>query len=70
MSIHDEMLKMERRRQRAKFKSSVQDFLNFTKDKQDKDILRNQIDEYEEYLRKEKDKEVQSIIDNLKEELD
>lgn len=70
MSIHDEMMKMERRRLSTKKDSSMQDFLNFTKTKQDKDALRTQLDEYEQHLNMKKDKEIKSIMDKLIEELD
>ena len=70
MSIHDEMMKMERRRLSTKKDSSMQDFLNFTKTKQDKEALRAQLDEYEQHLNMKKDKEIKSIMDKLIEELD
>ena len=70
MSIRDEMMKMERRRLSTKGDSSMQDFLNFTKTKQDKEALRAQLDEYEQHLNMKKDKEIKSIMDKLIEELD
>ena len=70
MSIHDEMMKMKRRRLSTKTDTSMQDFLNFTKTKQDKDALRAQLDEYEQHLNMKKDKEIKSIMDKLIEELD
>ena len=70
MSIHDEMMKMERRRLSTKKDSSMQDFLNFTKTKQDKEALRTQLDEYEQHLNMKKNKEIKSIMDKLIEELD
>ena len=70
MSIHDEMIKMEKRRLSSKTDTSMQDFLNFTKTKQDKDALRAQLDEYEQHLNMKKDKEIKSIMDKLIEELD
>ena len=70
MSIHDEMIKMERRRLSAKTDTNMQDFLNFTKTKQDKEALRAQLDEYEQHLNTKKDKEIKSIMNKLIEELD
>lgn len=70
MSIHDEMIKMERRRLSTKTDTSMQDFLNFTKTKEDKDALRAQLDVYEQHLNMKKDKEIKSIMDKLIEELD
>ena len=70
MSIHNEMLKMEQRRMSTKTDTNMQDFLNFTKTKQDKDVLKAQLDEYEQYLNMRKDKEIKSIIDKLAEEFD
>ena len=70
MSIHDEMTKMEKRRLSTKTDTSMQDFLKFTKSKQDKDVLRTQLDEYEQHLNMKKDKDIKSIMDKLIEELD
>lgn len=70
MSIHDEMMKMEKRRLSNKTDTSMQDFLKFAKSKQDKDVLRTQLDEYEQHLNMKKDKEIKSIMDKLIEELD
>ena len=70
MSIHDEMMKMEKRRLSTKTDTSMQDFLKFTKSKQDKDVLKTQLDEYEQHLNMKKDKDIKSIMDKLMEELD
>ena len=70
MSIHDEMMKMEKRRLLTKTDTRMQDFLKFTKSKQEKDVLRTQLDEYEQHLNMKKDKEIKSIMDKLIEELD
>lgn len=70
MSIHNEMLKMEQQRLSTKTDTNMQDFLNFTKTKQDKDVLKAQLDEYEQHLNMKKDKEIKSIIDKLAEEFD
>ena len=70
MSIHDEMMKMEKRRLSTKTDTSMQDFLKFTKSKQEKDVLRTQLDEYEQHLNMKKDKDIKSIMDKLIEELD
>ena len=69
MSIHDEMMKMEKRRLSTKTDTSMQDFLKFTKSKQDKDVLKTQLDEYEQHLNMKKDKDIKSIMDKLIEEL-
>ena len=70
MSIHDEMMKMEKRRLSTKTDTSMQDFLKFTKSKQEKDVLRTQLDEYEQHLNMKKDTEIKSIMDKLIQELD
>ena len=70
MSIHDEMMKMEKRRLLTKTDTRMQDFLKFTKSKQEKDVLRTQLDEYEQHLNMKKDKDIKSIMDKLIEELD
>jgi hypothetical protein len=69
MSIHDEMMKMEKRRLLTKTDTRMQDFLKFTKSKQEKDVLRTQLDEYEQHLNMKKDKDIKSIMDKLIEEL-
>ena len=61
---------MEQRRLSTKTDTNMQDFLNFTKIKQDKDALKSQLDEYEQHLNMKKDKEIKSIIDKLAEEFD
>ena len=70
MSIHDEMMKMEKRRLLTKTDTRMHDFLKFTKSKQEKDVLRTQLDEYEQHLNMKKDKDIKSIMDKLIEELD
>lgn len=65
MSIHDEMIKMNQRRLNNK-QSIFQEFMKFTKHQRDKEIFSHQIDEYEEYLRHKKNKEVDEIIKQLK----
>lgn len=65
MSIHDEMIKMKKRRLNNK-QSIFQEFMQFRENQRDKEIVSHQIDEYEEYLRHKKNKEVDEIIKQLK----
>ena len=69
MSIHDEIMKMEKRRLLTNTDTRIKDFLKFTKSKQEKDVLRTQLDEYEQHLNMKKDKDIKSIMDKLIEEL-
>ena len=65
MSIHDEMIKMKKRRLNNK-QSIFQEFMQFRENQRDKEIVSHQIAEYEEYLRHKKNKEVDEIIKQLK----